>query len=52
MPPVKQTDTIYAFYAENVGIVALASHLDVHAAFVYHQDTRTGLVLASAPRFN
>ena len=50
--PVKQTDTIYAFYAENVGIVALASHLDVHAAFVYHQDTRTGLVLANAPKFD
>ncbi len=50
--PVKQTDTIYAFYAENVGIVALVSHLDVHAVFIYHQDTRTGLVLASPPKFN
>lgn len=49
--PVKQTDTIYAFYAENMGIVALVSHLDVHAAFVYHQDTRTAMVLASTPKF-
>ena len=47
--PVKQTDTIYAFYAENVGIVALVSHLDVHAALIYHQDTRTAMVLARAP---
>ncbi|MDX1487604.1 MAG: hypothetical protein R3268_05340 [Acidiferrobacterales bacterium] len=50
--PVKQTDTIYAFYAENVGIVAQASHLDVHAAFIYRQDTRTGLVLQSLPNSN
>lgn len=49
--PVKQTDTIYAFYAENMSIVALVSHLDVHAAFVYHQDTRTAMVLASTPKF-
>ncbi|MFQ5936738.1 MAG: hypothetical protein ACE5LB_10040 [Acidiferrobacterales bacterium] len=49
--PVKQTDTIYTFYAENVGIVALVSHLDVHAAFIYHQDTRTAMVLASPPEF-
>ena len=50
--PVKQTDTIYAFYADNVGIVAQVSHLDVHAAFIYHQDTRTGLVLQSLPSSN
>jgi DUF3108-like len=50
--PVKQTDTIYAFYADNVGIVAQMSHLDVHAAFIYHQDTRTGLVLQSLPTSN
>jgi hypothetical protein len=49
---VKQTDTIYAFYADNVGIVAQMSHLDVHAAFIYHQDTRTGLVLQSLPTSN
>lgn len=49
--PVKQTDTIYAFYAENAGLVAQVSHMDVHAAFVYSQDTRTGLVLASPPKF-
>lgn len=34
-----------------MGIVALVSHLDVHAAFVYHQDTRTAMVLASTPKF-
>ena len=47
--PVKQTDTIYAFYADNVGIVAQVSHLDVHAVLIYRQDTRTGLVLQSLP---
>jgi hypothetical protein len=47
--PVKQTDTIYAFYADGVGIVAQVSHLDVDAAFVYRQNTRTGLVLQSLP---
>jgi hypothetical protein len=50
--PVKQTDTIYAFYAPNAGIVAQVSHLDVDAAFVYRQNTRTGVVLASMPSFN
>jgi DUF3108-like len=50
--PVKQTDTIYAFYADNVGIVAQVSHLDVDAAFVYRQNTRTALVLQSLPTSN
>lgn len=50
--PVKQEDTIYAFYADNVGIVAQVSHLDVHAVLVYHQNTRTGLVLQSLPTSN
>jgi DUF3108-like len=50
--PVKQTDTIYAFYADDVGIVAQVSHLDVDAAFIYRQNTRTGLVLQSLPTSN
>lgn len=50
--PVKQKDTIYAFYANDAGIVAQASHLDVDAAFIYRQNTRTGLVLQSLPTSN
>ena len=50
--PVKQTDTIYAFYADDVGVVAQVSHLDVDAAFIYRQNTRTGLVLQSLPTSN
>jgi hypothetical protein len=47
--PVKQKDTIYTFYADKIGMVAQVSHLDVHAVFIYHQNTRTALVLQSLP---
>jgi hypothetical protein len=49
VPPVKQSDTIYAFVAPGVGVVARASHLDVHAALIYRQDKRTAIVLAEPP---
>ena len=47
--PVKQSDTIFAFVAPGVGVVARATHLDIHAAFIYRQDTRTAVVLAESP---
>ena len=31
------------------GVVARATHLDIHAAFIYRQDTRTAVVLAESP---
>lgn len=47
--PVKQSDTIFAFVAPGVGVVVRPTHLDIHAAFIYRQDTRTAVILAKSP---
>jgi len=47
--PVKQSDTIYAFVAPGVGVVARATHLDIHAALIYRQNKRTAVVLSAIP---
>jgi len=48
--PADVDDTQYRFFAENVGMVATVDELNVAALFVYHEHTKSGKVLARAPR--
>ncbi|UCE89338.1 MAG: hypothetical protein JSW10_00395 [Pseudomonadota bacterium] len=49
--PVHQTDTIYNFYAKDVGVVARVARLNVHAVLVYRSDHRNAYLLSEQPRF-